>query len=436
MKRATPDPVSSSVPTPLVQAKKPRKARITKNYRIIPLDNEQDARFHFNDANINACIEKLDAYSVLDQLRRSEPVLKPIIPITNDLTMVVHNVVLTTELFEKSPGPAAPPTNMLLSRYDDDDDESSLSMEYPFEAPKTVALDQDIQNYSDSDSDSDNEDLGKSLKPIATARGTFETEDFRVIQQFVTSNDPLAVYGGDHTATAQIAKTVESSSPPGENYYTIPIQKLNYYMRQFGTQLNMRRFTATILRNDELSSATLIFGTVKLITTGCARPELALITLQDALDKIRQTGYDQFKVPVPKLRNIVSNGCFPRQICTFMMAVMYSNCCRRITKFPAVTIRTKNMDTRAILLFDSGQTCHSGATSPAEVHADYVEIYPMVLNCIRTRQTSKINLECLRLIKMDPNAQETRKSINEMREKLLANVKPRKSAAVAATANI
>jgi TATA-box binding protein (TBP) (component of TFIID and TFIIIB) len=229
--------------------------------------------------------------------------------------------------------------------------------------------------------------------------------------------------------TDAIARDVIQPNTSGRVYYTVPLQKLNYYMRQFGTQLNVRRFAATILRNDELSSATLIFDTIKLVDTGCARPELALITLQDALDKIRLTGYDQFEVPVPKLRNIVSNGCFPRQICTYMMVVMYGNCCKRVARFPTVIIRTEKMKRRVILLFDSGQMCHSGATTLAEIHDDFEEVYPMVLSCIRTRQTSKTNLECMRLIELDTtqSTDHTRQNIEEMRAKLLSTTKTKRS---------
>lgn len=406
--------------------KKQRKARITKNYHIIPLDKETNERFKVN-SNIDECIARLKAKDVLAKLRRREYVIKPIIPITTDLSMVVHNVVLTTALYEKAhEKPKVKPPKNEFDYYDIssvDGDDELVHADYA-QATRDKSLHPgaraDQGDYSDDDDDDD-----ETHAPMS---------DFRIIQQFSTRDDPMVQFTGDLEVANDMVSAIMDEEQPDDTskrFYKIPLATLNYYMRHYGTQLNTRRFAAIVLRNDELSSASLIFKS-KLVSTGCALLELSVMLMKDALDKIASTGYDDFEPPTPRLRNIVSNGCFPRQICTYMMALMYSDCCRRVARFPAVMIRQKEMQTRAILLFDSGQMSHTGATSLQDIHHDVSLVYPMFINCIKTRQTSKINAECMRLLNLDGELETVKTSMETLREKLFSNIKGRKNAASSA----
>lgn len=411
------------------EPKKKRRARIPKNFEVIPLDRTLCDLFRIN-STISECIKRLKAEEVLQQLRRGEVVNKPVIPITKDLKMTVHNVVLTTELYER------------LHPEDEDKElqdniDGALSSAAALNNMKDDAPDK-MDNDDDDGENVDDADL--PLEDIAIdGDNPNEPADgstsFRIIQDFVGLGDRVSQAmpifdminhfnrsnGDDVNPSARVAKELLDPSPvsPTRRYYEIPLRCLIYYLRHYGAQLNPRRFTAIILRNDELSGASLIFGTVKLVSTGCARFELALMLMQNALDKIRAAGYDDFDDPVPCLRNIVSNGRFDRQICTNLMTIKYSDCCKSVVQFPGtMIINPQKTGKRVTLIFESGEICHSGARTIEEIHNDLVIIYPMILNCIKNRANDKLDKECARILKMEDDKPAKGEALESMKQRL------------------
>lgn len=349
------------------KAKKARRARITRKFKIIPLDQEQNRMF-FLGAPVQTCMDRLHAANVLAQLRAGETVSKPEIPITTELRMLVHNVVLTTELFEDPELSEGARARKLL--------EEALAADATYDDGRNEEREPEL---SDDDSD----------------------DAFRMLDDFTSASNPIpsaakAAFGTAHSTF----EAKPSVTPEGNRYYEVPLRKLNYYLRHYGPQFNSKRFTAVIIRNDELSAASLIFGSVKIVCTGCARIELALYLMQNTLDKIRATGYDGFLDPTPCLRNIVSGGRFPRPICTNLMTVLFNDCCHRVEQFPGTMVCHKDTGKRVTLIFESGEICHSGAQTLEQIHHDIALIYPMILRCIKSRKNSKDDAECERILSM------------------------------------
>jgi TATA-box binding protein (TBP) (component of TFIID and TFIIIB) len=346
-------------------AKKARRQRISKKFQFLPLDRELCKRF-IVDSAVNKLAERLGSQGILAALVRGEHVQKHEIGITKDLKMTVHNIVFTCELYQL--------------------DQPNRSRSRTGPAP---------------DDSYDMEEISLDLEEAPVQRGGEDEPGVfharQAVEATVQTKTPLVTLGEAYGGREPPAPQKEEKE---KAFYDIPLRRLIYYMRGYGTQLNTKRFTAVVLRNDALSAASLIFSS-KMVSTGCARFELAIELMRDALNKIRSVGYDEFQDPVPCLRNIVSNGQFPRPICTNMMTLKYAEYCRRVALFPGVMFFHPEMDTRVILVFESGQICHSGAETIEQIHHDVSLVYPMLLDCIKTRRTAKIDAQCARILNLD-----------------------------------
>jgi TATA-box binding protein (TBP) (component of TFIID and TFIIIB) len=342
--------------------KKPRLKRLSSKYVIEPLDRELCRRFAIHEP-IGRILKRLDATAVLDALLRGDPVAKSVVPITAELKMTIHNVVLTTELYKRL-------HHHQLNTEDDDE----LSW-----------------NISELDLDVVDGPSAPSLLPLPTEGGKGLAGDDKKEEE----------------------KTRE--------LYDIPLRRLNYYLRHYGSQLNQHRFTAVVLRNAELGAASLIFNS-RMVSTGCARIELALCLMEDTLDKIRSVGYDDFDDPIPCLRNLVSNGRFPRRICINMMTVMFADRCRKVELFPGTMVFHPQTDRRVTLIFESGEICHSGARTIEEIHHDLALIYPMILACVWNRKRSKIDERCANILSLDLSKESNQASFDTLRRELTSVV--------------
>jgi TATA-box binding protein (TBP) (component of TFIID and TFIIIB) len=365
-------------------AKKARRQRISKKFQFLPLDTDLCKRF-IVDAPVNELAERVGSQRILADLVRGEHVQKHEIAITKDLKMTLHNIVFTCEFYEHhdTSAASAPPARgggpPSLPRpgdsYELDEDEISLDLEVTPQGPLRPAH---LQEEEDT-------------AGIAAFHATQATEPLAAAPTV-----PVMALG----AAYHQGHVEDKEHRKGRTFYDIPLRRLIYYMRGYGAQLNTKRFTAVVLRNDALSAASLIFSS-KMVSTGCARFELAIELMRDTLSKIRSVGYDDFQDPVPCLRNIVSNGQFPRPICTNMMTLKYAEYCRRVALFPGVMFNHPDMGSRVILVFESGQLCHSGAEKIEQLYQDVCLVYPKLVECIRTRRTHKIDAQCARILNLD-----------------------------------
>jgi TATA-box binding protein (TBP) (component of TFIID and TFIIIB) len=369
-------------------AKKARRQRISKKFQFLPLDMELCKRF-IVDAPVNELAERVGSQRILADLVRGEHVQKHEIAITKDLKMTVHNIVFTCEFYERHDGSAA-----AASAPSSRGDASSLRRagdSYELDDDEDISLDLEIAPTSPRRAAHLQEEEEEDKAAIATFHATQATEPLAA-----TPSVPIMALGQAYHQ----GHTEEGKTTKGRVFYDIPLRRLIYYMRGYGAQLNTKRFTAVVLRNDALSAASLIFSS-KMVSTGCARFELAIELMRDTLSKIRSVGYDEFQDPVPCLRNIVSNGQFPRPICTNMMTLKYAEYCRRVALFPGVMFNHPDMGSRVILIFESGQLCHSGAERIEQLYEDVCLVYPKLVECIRTRRTHKIDAQCARILNLD-----------------------------------
>lgn len=417
--------------------KKLRRARLSrKKFAIAPLDEEQNRRFILENP-IRECMDKLDADGLMAKLRAGENVPKPVIHITNELDMFIHNVVLTTELYEDPTRCASYDAHTALqerlSLLDTEEEEEGLARMPAGERERQTNIISSLQLLEDVDFDAVTPfDKIAGMELASEHSSSEEDDDFQIIEDFASASDPTVKYRQNLQHPSVMApKPPLASDNKGsgsiQRYYEVPLRKLNYYLRHYGPQFNPRRFTAVIIRNDELSAASLVFGSVKIVCTGCSRIELALYLMNNTLDKLRAAGYNGFLDPTPCLRNIVSGGRFggsvPRQICTNLMTVLYSNRCARVEQFPGTMIYDRAaMGRRVMLIFATGEMCHSGAQSPEEIHHDVTTIaYPMILRCVRNRKNAKDDAECARLLSMDPESATTIEAMRTFRARF-ANV--------------
>lgn len=298
------------------------------------------------DHPISECLSRLDVIRAVRHLTQRVDMYKTEVKITDRFSLYIQNIVLTAQLKQKRRHSAA----ALVA-------EHSVLPPSPIKTMSIYAPHQHIAR-------------------LTSAQGGQEYMD---------------------AAISWIAEEEESMSPPppaaaeGDEdefeRYRIPIDALVYRLRHVGIQYNPKRFAAAIFRNDNLRSAALIFASGNFVSTGCARMELALWMFKETLDKIAEADYDNFEEPCPQLRNIVSSGRLPNGICTYLLAALHSDCCRRADRFPGTMIQDPTrIGKRVILVFDSGKVCHSGAHSIEEIRHDMQVIYPMLIECQRTAE--------------------------------------------------
>ena len=180
----------------------------------------------------------------------------------------------------------------------------------------------------------------------------------------------------------------------------LDLMTLTRHWRFMGAQYNPGRFDSVIMRQRKYDAASLYFNSGKLVLTGCFRPEQALdqaITEEKNLNDILDM---EMTIHSPVLQNIVSSGVFPYEICINYMAVMYSSICYKVGKFPGTMIKyPSQFGDRAILVFDSGQICHSGARNPMCIYEDMKKVCKILMNCIATPELRPLDEMCLKTFK-------------------------------------
>jgi len=164
--------------------------------------------------------------------------------------------------------------------------------------------------------------------------------------------------------------------------YHISLKQCAFAQRYMGIQYNHKRFASIICRDMPLGSASLHFGTGRKVGTGTAQPEVALYQAQMDVEKTRQSGYDEFLPPNIQIYNIVSSGSLPFQVCTNLLAWRYSALCKKVPVFPGTVVRFNGRPyNRVILVFDSGNLCHSGSKSILDIYEDIAEALPWLYSC-------------------------------------------------------
>lgn len=332
----------------------PKKKARKRAARVKPMGGEEfvptseaERRLTDVDHPIGVCLERLDVAKVVRHLTQRIDMYKTEVKITDRFSLYIQNIVLTAQLHQKRkkqqqqqarPLPPPPPPSSLPSS---PIKKMSMYTERLTSAPTDKAF-------------------------LDAAISWIEEEE----EDEVVDAGSVGVKEGEE-----------------ERSYRIPIDSLVYQLRHVGIQYNPKRFAAAIFRNDMLRSAALIFASGNFVSTGCARMELALWMFKETLDKLAEADYDDFEEPHPQLKNIVSSGRLPNGICTYLLAALHSDCCRRADRFPGTMIQDPaRIGKRVILVFDSGKVCHSGAHSIDEIRNDIQTIYPMLVECQRTAE--------------------------------------------------
>lgn len=296
------------------------------------------------DHPISECLARLDVIKTVQNLTQRVDMYKTEVKITDRFSLYIQNIVLTAQLKQKRRHSAVAPM-------------PAEQLALPPNPIKTISICAPYQQ----------------IDRLTSARSGQEYMDAAI--SWIAEEESMS-------------PTLATAEDDDEfDRYRIPIDALVYRLRHVGIQYNPKRFAAAIFRNDNLRSAALIFASGNFVSTGCARMELALWMFKETLDKIAEADYDDFEEPSPRLRNIVSSGRLPNGICTYLLAALHSDCCRRADRFPGTMVQDPaRIGKRVILVFDSGKVCHSGAHSIDEIRHDMQVIYPMLVECQRTAE--------------------------------------------------
>lgn len=179
--------------------------------------------------------------------------------------------------------------------------------------------------------------------------------------------------------------------------HKLSLPHLARHWRYLASQYNPQRFDAVIRRSNNYDSATLYFNSGRLVETGCSRPELALDQLRYEQKMLREVLPWKLSLCHPQLQNIVSSGRFHKPICVNYMAAVHSDICSKVGRFPGTMIKDPfRFGNCALLVFPSGNFCHSGGRSLEQIYEHMKQLYPLLIECQATEELKEIDDRCRR----------------------------------------
>ncbi len=126
------------------------------------------------------------------------------------------------------------------------------------------------------------------------------------------------------------------------------------------------QFPGMVIRLDEPKTATLVFGSGKLVCTGAKSPEESRRAIFKIIEILRDYGTPMEKEPDIVVQNIVASGDLEMKLNLDDIILTLPNCEYEPEQFPGLIYRLKEPKV-VLLLFGSGKVVCTGAKSEEDV---------------------------------------------------------------------
>lgn len=126
------------------------------------------------------------------------------------------------------------------------------------------------------------------------------------------------------------------------------------------------QFPGMVVRLDEPKTATLVFGSGKLVCTGAKSPEESRRAIFKIIEILRDYGTPMEKEPDIVVQNIVASGDLEMKLNLDDIILTLPNCEYEPEQFPGLIYRLKEPKV-VLLLFGSGKVVCTGAKSEEDV---------------------------------------------------------------------